>query len=193
MSNATISDSASVHPTAKVWNGAHVREGAVIGVDVIIGEGAYIGIGVLVGASCKIQNRALVYEPALLEDGVFIGPGAILTNDHLPRAINPDGTQKRASDWSSVGVTVRTGASIGAGAICVAPVEVGAFALVGAGSVVTRDVPAFALVVGNPARQIGWVGRSGHRLLPDGPGFACPSTGERYAFDEDGHLALVAG
>lgn len=178
-----ISDKASVAASARIWDGAQVREHAQIGDGVIVGKGAYIGVGVQVGPGSKIQNYALLYEPCSLDEGVFVGPGAILTNDHFPRAINPDGTQKQSTNWEPVGVAVKQGASIGAGAICVAPLVVGSWSVVGAGSVVTRDVPDFALVVGNPARQIGWVGRSGRRLrlAADEPEmWICSQTNEVY-------------
>jgi UDP-2-acetamido-3-amino-2,3-dideoxy-glucuronate N-acetyltransferase len=125
-----------------------------------------------------------VYDPAAIGDGVFIGPGAILTNDRLPRAISPTGELKRADDWDPVGVTVETGASIGAGAVCVAPVRIGAWAMVAAGSVVVRDVPDHALVAGNPARQIGWVGRNGRRMTVDGEVLVDESTGARFVETE---------
>ena len=138
MSSAThfgdIAPTATVAASAKVWHHAQIREGAVIGDDCIIGRGAYIGIGVHLGRACKIQNHALVYEPAQLGDGVFVGPAAVLTNDRLPRAVNPDLTLKSASDWDAVGVTVRDGASIGARAVCIAPITIGAWAMIGAGS-----------------------------------------------------------
>ncbi|MBU6202384.1 MAG: N-acetyltransferase, partial [Acidobacteria bacterium] len=146
-----------------------------------IGRGAYVGPGVAMGRNCKLQNLALVYEPAVLGDGVFIGPGAVLTNDLFPRAVNPDQTRKTADDWHAVGVTVCDGASIGARAVCVAPVTIGEWAMVGAGAVVVHDVPAHALVVGSPARQIGWVGRAGHRLVEESNGrWRCDATGETY-------------
>jgi acetyltransferase-like isoleucine patch superfamily enzyme len=187
-----IDASASVSPTAKVWDNAQIRGGAVIGDDCIIGRGAYIGIGVHLGRACKIQNHALVYEPAQLGDGVFIGPAAVLTNDRLPRAVNPDLTLKSASDWDAVGVTVREGASIGARAVCVAPITIGAWAMIGAGSVVTRDVPAHALVVGVPAKQVGWVSKTGERLVAGATQgeWRCPSTGMRYN-EIDGALTEV--
>lgn len=162
-----IEESAFVHPTAvledgvKIWHNAQVRENARIGKNVIIGKNAYIGAGVEIGDNCKIQNNAMIYEPAKLHNGVFIGPGVILTNDHYPRAINSDGTQKSASDWQPVGVEIEEGASIGAGAICVAPVKIGRWAVVAAGAVVTKDVPPFSLVAGVPARIIAQVDYNG--------------------------------
>jgi len=128
--SADVAPSAIVAPSARVWHLAQVRENARIGDETIVGRGAYIGEGVRVGARCKIQNYALVYEPASLADGVFVGPAAVLTNDHAPRAINADGTLKNASDWDRVGVTVERGAAIGARAVCVAPVRIGAWASV---------------------------------------------------------------
>jgi UDP-2-acetamido-3-amino-2,3-dideoxy-glucuronate N-acetyltransferase len=178
---AQIEDGAVIGDGAVVWHLAHVREGAEIGAGSIIGRGAYVGPGVRMGRNCKVQNHALVYEPAVLEDGVFVGPAVVFTNDLNPRAVNPDGSLKSAEDWHAVGVTVRTGAAIGARSVCVAPVEIGAWALVAAGSVVVRDVPAFALVAGTPARRIGWVGRAGVRLVDEAGGvWRCPSTGEHY-------------
>jgi len=178
-----------IHPSVKIWDGAHVREGATIGEGTSIGRGAYVGQGVVMGRNCKLQNLALVYEPAVLGDGVFIGPAVVLTNDLFPRAVNPDQTRKTADDWHAVGVTVRDGASIGARAVCVAPVTIGEWAMVGAGAVVVHDVPAHALVVGSPARQIGWVGRAGYRLVKESNGrWRCDATGETYLL-VDGAMA----
>jgi acetyltransferase-like isoleucine patch superfamily enzyme len=179
--SADVDERALLGAGTSVWHLAQVREGAVLGPDCIVGRGAYIGTGVRMGARCKVQNYALVYEPAVLEDGVFVGPAAVFTNDHFPRAVAPDGSLKSAEDWEPVGVTVRTGASIGARAVCVAPVTVGRWAMVAAGAVVVRDVPDFALVAGVPARFVRWVGRAGVPLEPDGAGrWRCPQTGERY-------------
>jgi len=153
----------------------------VLGHHCVVGRGVYIGSGVIIGDYCKLQNHALVYEPAVLQDGVFIGPGVVFTNDQYPRAITVDGRPKTGADWVAVGVTVRRGASIGARAVCVAPVSIGAWALVAAGSVVTRDVADFAVVAGAPARRIGWVGRAGVPLRPeDGGRWRCPETQELY-------------
>ena len=146
----------------------------------IIGRGVYVGSGVQIGQNCKIQNYALVYEPAALGNGVFIGPGVILTNDTYPRAINPDGSLKSADNWEAVGVTIKDGASIGARAVCVAPVTIGKWATVAAGAVVVKDVPDFALVAGVPARRLGWVGKAGVPLVQDGEHWKCPETGETY-------------
>lgn len=186
--SADVDPRATIGPGTRVWHLAQVREGAVVGAGCIIGRGAYVGPGVRVGDRCKLQNHALVYEPAVLADGVFVGPAAVLTNDLLPRAVNPDGTLKSAEDWHAVGVSVREGASIGARAVCVAPVTVGRWALVAAGAVVTRDVPDFALVAGVPARRIAWVGRTGARLEPQPEGgWRCPATGDRF-LERDGTL-----
>jgi len=162
--SADIGIGAAVHESARVWHLAQIRDGATIEAGVVVGRGAYIGSGVRIGKNSKIQNFALVYEPAVIGAGVFIGPAAILTNDQRPRAVNPNGTLKSANDWEPVGVVVLEGASIGARAVCVAPVTVGSWSMVAAGAVVVTDVPDFALVVGVPARRIGWVGRSGSRL-----------------------------
>ncbi len=191
---ARVLPGAEVDPRARlgagttVWPGAHVREQAELGADCIVGRGAYVDAGVRMGDRCKLQNNALVYAPAVLGDGVFIGPGAILTNDVHPRAVRPDGGLKRADDWLAAGVRVGDGAAVGAGAVVVAGVRIGAWALVGAGAVVTRDVPDHALVVGNPARRTGWVGRAGVRLASEGDGrWRCPVEDRRYA-ERDGLL-----
>lgn len=178
---ALVSNSAKIAESAMIWDFSQVRDGADIGDNVIVGLGAYVGTDVRIGPNSKIQNYALVYEPALVEEGVFIGPGAILTNDKFPRAINENGTRKAATDWKAVGVTVRKGASIGAGAICVAPVEIGKWAMIAAGSVVIDEVPSFALFAGTPAKRIGWVGKCGHRLISTEENIlACEIDGGRY-------------
>ncbi len=179
--SADVDDRATIGDGSSVWHLAQVREGAVLGTNCIVGRGAYVGSGVHIGNNVKIQNYALVYEPARLESGVFIGPAVVLTNDHFPRAVNPDGSAKSGNDWEPVGVTVQEGASIGARATCVAPVVIGRWSLVAAGSVVVKDVPDFALVAGVPARRIRWVGRAGVPLEPAGDDlFRCPKTGALY-------------
>ena len=187
--SADVDERAQVGDGTSVWHLAQVREDAVVGENCNIGRGAYVGPGVRLGDNCKLQNYALVYEPAQLGDGVFIGPAAVLTNDEYPRAVTPEGRLKSGHDWTAVGVTIGEGAAIGARAVCVAPVSVGRWALVAAGAVVTKDVPDFALVVGVPARRVGWVGRAGVPLEDKGDGrYVCPSTGEEYV-ETDGALS----
>ena len=189
--SADVDERAQIGDGSSVWHLAQVREHAVLGRNCIVGRGAYVGTGVRMGDNCKLQNHALVYEPAVLEDGVFVGPAVVFTNDHYPRAVAPDGTLKRGDDWEAVGVTVRQGASIGARSVCVAPVTIGRWALVAAGSVVVKDVPDFALVAGVPARRIRWVGRAGAPLEPAGDdAWVCPTTGERYV-EHEGELQLA--
>ena len=190
---ADVSADAILGGGSSIWHLAQVRERAQLGKNCVIGRGAYIGPGVLLGDNCKVQNYALVYEPARLADGVFVGPGAVMTNDHFPRAVNPDGTIKSGADWEPVGVTIGEGASIGAHATCVAPVRVGAWAMVAAGAVVITDVPAFALMVGVPARRVGWVGQAGVPLDRDEDtnSWVCPATGDIYE-EFEGQLRKAA-
>lgn len=184
---ARISEGAEVDPRAElgegtvVWPLAQVREGARLGRSCVVGRGVYIGPGVQIGDHVKMQNYALVYDPARLESGVFIGPAVVLTNDLYPRSVDPDGSLKSAADWDPVGVTVREGASVGARAVVIAGCTIGRWALVAAGSTVTRDVADFALVAGSPARRIKWVGHAGEPLVDRGGGvWRCPRTGRRY-------------
>lgn len=197
----SLNQSFQIHPTAEVskdasigigsviWHFSQVREFARIGRNVVLGRGVYVGKGVEIGDNSKVQNYALVYEPAVLGSGVFIGPAVVLTNDLHPRAINPDGLSKDESDWEATGVKIHQGASVGAGSVCVAPIEIGPWAMVAAGSTVVKDVPAFALVGGTPAKRIGWVGRAGVPLvhLTENQ-FQCPKTNECYEEVEPGKL-----
>ena len=178
---ASVDSSAVIGDGCAIWGDAQVRSGAKLGKNCIIGTGAYIDADVIIGDNCKIQNLALVYHPAKIGNGVFIGPAAVLTNDQYPRAINPDGSLKSSSDWDAVGVSVKEGASIGARAVGVAPVSIGAWALIAAGAVVNKDVPDFALMAGVPAKRIRWVGRAGVPLESIGDNrFRCPTTGATY-------------
>ncbi len=194
MEGARIQPTADVDGTAVlgrgslVWHLAQIRENARLGRNCIVGRGAYVGPGVVIGDNVKLQNYALVYEPSRLEDHVFVGPAAVLTNDVYPRSVDVSGKLKRPEDWNAAGVLIREGASLGARAVVVAGCRVGRWALVGAGAVVTRDVPDFALVAGTPARRIGWVGRAGVRLVASGGcTWRCPQTDELYQ-ESDGLL-----
>jgi UDP-2-acetamido-3-amino-2,3-dideoxy-glucuronate N-acetyltransferase len=155
-----------------------------VGAHCVIGKGVYIGAGVRVGDRCKIQNYAMVFEGADVGNGVFIGPGAQLANDRFPRAVSPDGELKTAEDWTLGHVQVEDGASIGAGAIVVPDARIGRWAMVGSGSVVTRDVAPHELVVGNPARAIGYVCMCGRRLGREGEAWTCGTCGRSYQLPE---------
>ena len=182
---ADLEADVSVGPGTTVWHHAQIRRGARIGRDGVIGRDVFIDESVTLGDRVKVQNGALIYHGVTIEDGVFIGPGAILTNDRRPRSVNADGGLARAADWTVSPIRIAVGASVGAGAVVVAGRDVGPYAMVGAGAVVTHDVPAHALVVGNPARQIGWVCVCGERLVeeaegPGSTGFRCPACGRGY-------------
>lgn len=183
----------SVHPTADVspeaiigegttiWHQAQVRERARVGRDCILGKGVYVDVDVTVGDRCKLQNGVFVYHPASIADGVFLGPGVIITNDKVPRAVNPDMSRKRDEDWQAVPVVIQKGASIGAGSVLLPGVQIGRWAMVGANSVVTRDVPDHGLVLGNPARLAGYLCRCGERMEPakETGDYTCPACGSR--------------
>jgi acetyltransferase-like isoleucine patch superfamily enzyme len=163
-----MSEAAFIHPTAvvdpgasigagtRVWVNVQVREGAQVGENCILSKDVYVDHDVIIGSGCKIQNGVSVYNGVTIEDEVFVGPNACFTNDRVPRANNPD--------WKVTPTRVRRGASIGANATIVCGVDIGEYAMVAAGSVVTKDVPAFALVMGNPARVVGRVDEAGNRV-----------------------------
>ncbi len=167
---ADLSPKASIGRGTRIWHQAQIREGARIGTDCIIGKGVYIDFDVVIGNMVKIQNYVSVYHGSTVEDGVFLGPYVCLTNDKRPRAITPEGALKREEDWESGFILIRHGASIGAGAVILPDVTVGRFAMVGAGALVTRDVPGHGLVVGTPAALSGYACRCGHRLTQDNSG-----------------------
>jgi UDP-2-acetamido-3-amino-2,3-dideoxy-glucuronate N-acetyltransferase len=162
---AEVSDNAQVGEGTRVWHQAQIRENARVGANCIIGKGVYIDFDVVIGNNVKIQNGASIYHGVTIEDGVFIGPHACLTNDKYPRAITPAGHLKKNQDWQVGRITVKYGASVGARAVVLPDLVVGRFAMIGAGAVVTRDVPDHGLVQGNPARLIGFVCRCGRRLV----------------------------
>ena len=161
---AEVSSEAQLGAGCRIWRQVHIREGAQLGAGCTIGAGVYVGAGVRLGANCKVQNGALLYEGLELADGVFVGPQVCFTNDLVPRAVNPDLSLKTADDWELGHTRVDEGASVGACSVVITGIRIGRWALVGAGSVVTHDVPDFALVFGQPARVRGWVCQRGHRV-----------------------------
>lgn len=168
---AEVSEEAQIGKGTKVWNLAQIREKSVIGEDCIISKNVYIDTGVVIGNRVKIQNNVNIYHGVTIEDDVFLGPSMTFTNDFYPRAFN--------EDWEISETVVKKGASIGANATIVCGNTIYEYAMVGSGSVVTRDVPAHALVAGNPARQIGRVCRCGAKLTKDN---VCPKCGKKYQF-----------
>jgi UDP-2-acetamido-3-amino-2,3-dideoxy-glucuronate N-acetyltransferase len=161
---ADVSPEAVIGDDTKVWSYAQIRERAHIGQQCIIGKNVYVDFDVHIGDRVKIQNNCSVYHGVTLEDGVFVGPHVCFCNDLIPRAITPDGELKSADDWEVSPILVKRGASIGAGSILVPGITIGSFAMVGAGSLVSRSVPDQGLVYGNPARLRGFVCTCGRKL-----------------------------
>jgi predicted dehydrogenase/acetyltransferase-like isoleucine patch superfamily enzyme len=178
--SAVIDPGCVIGPGTRIWHFSHVLAGARIGPGCTIGQNVMIGPDVVVGARCKIQNNVSLYQGVLVEDEVFLGPSCVFTNVRNPRA-----AVERKSEFRPT--VVRRGATVGANATIVCGVEIGPYAFVGAGAVVTRDVPAHALVTGNPARVVGWMSHDGERLGED---LVCPRSGRRYAL-ADGRLVEV--
>jgi len=183
---AVVDAGAQLGPGTRVWHFAHVCAGARIGSDCSLGQGVFVANRVRIGDRVKIQNQVSVYDAVTLEDEVFCGPSMVFTNVHNPRAAVPRKNEYRET-------LVRRGATLGANCTIVCGTTIGSYAFVGAGAVVSRDVPDFSLVVGVPARRIGWVSRHGERLQFSAPPQAeavCPATGERYEL-RDGVCRLV--
>lgn len=175
---AVIDDGASIGKGTRVWHFSHVFAGAVIGADCTIGQNVVIANNVRVGTGCKIQNNVSLYEGVILEDYVFCGPSMVFTNVRTPRCLHPRNT---SSDY--VQTLIKRGASIGANATLLCGVTVGAHALIGAGAVVTRDVPAYGLVYGNPGELRGWACECGIPLRFSGLECSCAECGRKYALD----------
>lgn len=183
--SADVSPSAHIGAGTRIWNEAQVREDARVGADCNIGKGSYIDHSVAIGDRVKIQNNVSIFHGVTIEDGVFVGPHATFTNDRYPRAIRPDGSVRGEDDWTVVSTLVREGASIGAGAVIVCGVTIGRWAMVGAGAVVTRDVPDQGLAFGYPAELMGWVCLCGHRLAREGGTWRCPECALTFEFETE--------
>lgn len=181
---ADVAASASIGPGTSIWNQAQVREDARIGADCVIGKNAYVDVGVVIGDRVKIQNNVSLYHGVTIEAGVFIGPHVCFTNDKVPRAVNRDGSLKTDDDWEVSPTLVQSGAALGANSTILPGVTIGRWAMVGSGSVVTRDVADFELVVGNPARRVGSACPCGAPLrdAEDGSAHegACPRCGVHF-------------
>ena len=154
---AEVSEEAEIGSGTAIWHQAQVRERAHIGRDCNLGKGVYLDPDVVLGNNVKVQNYVSIYHGVTIEDGVFCGPHCVFTNDKRPRAVNPNGLPKAADDWELIPTRVKRGASIGANAVIVCGVTIGAWAMIGSGAVVSRDVPDYGLVMGNPARLNGFV------------------------------------
>lgn len=161
--SAVVEDGATIGEGTRIWSNVQVRTGATIGRNCVLGRNCFVDAGVTVGDNVKVQNNASLYAGLIVDDGVFIGPHVIFTNDRLPRAITPSGKRKGPDDWRLGSTSVGYGAAVGAGCVVVTGIVIGRWAMIGSGAVVTRDVPDFALLVGSPARIIGWVSASGAR------------------------------
>jgi UDP-2-acetamido-3-amino-2,3-dideoxy-glucuronate N-acetyltransferase len=179
---AVVDDNVTIGEKTHIWHFTHVLKNSRVGARCNIGQNVMIGPGVTIGNGCKVQNNVSIYTDVTLEDDVFCGPSMVFTNVLTPRAF-----VERKNEFAKT--LVRKGATIGANATIVCGHEIVEYAMVGAGAVVTKNVPAYALVVGNPARRIGWVSRTGERLKAD---LVCPRTGERYK-EKNGQLAPVEG
>jgi UDP-2-acetamido-3-amino-2,3-dideoxy-glucuronate N-acetyltransferase len=165
---ARVEEDVEIGAGTAVWANAHLRRGARVGARCVIGSDVTVDLGVVVGDRCKVQNAALLYSGLTLGDGVFVGPAAVFTNDRAPRAVTPAGEPRTETQWQHGTIVVGDGASIGAGAIVITGIRIGAWAMIGAGAVVARDVDAHALALGVPARAVGWVCACGARVSRQG-------------------------
>lgn len=176
---AVIDENCEIGKGAKIWHFSHIMTGCVIGEKCNIGQNVVISPGVILGKNVKIQNNVSLYTGVVCEDDVFLGPSCVFTN-----IVNPRSAVIRRDQY--VKTTVKKGASIGANATIVCGHDIGEFAFIGAGAVVTKHVPAFALVVGNPAKHVGWMSEFGHRLEFDSKGMAvCPESGDKYQLENN--------
>lgn len=161
---AMVSPTASIGDGTHIWHHCQIQKEVSIGKNCILGKGVFVDAGVVIGNNVKIQNYVSVYHGVTIEDGVFVGPHVCFTNDMFPRAVNPDGSLKAASDWVPVKTHIHAGSALGANSTIICGVSVGAWAMVGAGSVVTKNIPQHGLAWGNPASLRGFVCACGRRL-----------------------------
>jgi acetyltransferase-like isoleucine patch superfamily enzyme len=186
---AEVAAEAVIGPGSSVWNQAQVRERARIGARCVIGKNVYVDADVVIGDDVKIQNNVSLFHGVTVEDGVFVGPHVCFTNDRVPRAINPDGSLKTDADWEVSPTLVRRGAALGANSTILPGITIGRWAMVGSGSVVTRDVGDWELVAGNPARRLGSACPCGQPLRDVG-GMAfhgsCPRCGAAFPPEDPG-------
>ena len=178
---AIVDEGAIIGADTKVWHFSHIMKGSTIGTDCTIGQNVFIGEGVVIGNNVKIQNNVSVYTGVVCEDDVFLGPSVVFTN-----VMNPRSAVSRKDEFKKT--LVKKGASIGANATIICGNEIGPYAMIGAGAVITKPVSAYALVAGNPAKQLGWISEHGQRLVFEERGFAvCPATGQEY-YLENGNV-----
>lgn len=187
---AEVERGAQVGANTRIWHFVHIRTGARIGDNCTLGYNVFVDRDVVIGSNVKLQNRVSLFRGVTLEDGVFIGPHTTFTNDQYPRSITPDGRLMNHDDWPAVPTRVCYGASIGAAAVIIAGVTIGKWALVGAGAVVTHDVPDHGLVVGRPARLVGYACACGRPLREESSSWVCSECGESYEFAPLNEAAL---
>jgi UDP-2-acetamido-3-amino-2,3-dideoxy-glucuronate N-acetyltransferase len=191
INNISIGKNVKIGRGTKIWKDVQIENNVKIGKCCVIGSKVYIGPGVEIGSNVKIQNNSLIYEGSRIGDGVFIGPNVILTNDNKPRAINLSGRLKDKNEWNLQNVVICEGASIGAGSVLVAPIKIGVWAMVGAGSVVTNDVKNYSLVVGVPAKHFYWISPEGDELKQlNEVELINESSGKKYRVTSSGALPL---
>lgn len=174
---ADISEGVGIGKGTQIWHQSQIREGTVIGKECTVGKGVYIDKNSKIGNRVKIQNYASLYCQTIIEDGVFIGPYVCITNDKFPRAVNPDGSRKSENNWIGSKTVIHRGASVGAGAIIIPNIEIGEYAMIGAGSLITKDILPYNLVYGVPSKTIGYVGICGHPASENPakiPNYTCP-------------------
>lgn len=178
-SSSYVDEGTTIGQGTKIWHFCHIMSNSVIGEECNIGQNVVVSPGVVLGRNVKVQNNVSIYTGVICEDDVFLGPSAVFTN-----VINPRSGVNRKSEYQKT--LVKKGATIGANATIVCGITIGEYAFIGAGTVVTRDVPAYALITGNPGRQRGWMSEAGHKLVFDNNSIACcPETGQQYQLENN--------